>query len=89
MVHSYRHRYGLVPGDPAVAAIEERLTAQPSIDVPTIAIDGDGDGVRAIGGCAEHAYHFKAPYQRLVIPRVGHNLPQEAPEAFANAVLSV
>ena len=87
VIHSYRHRYALVPGDPAVAAIEERLTAQPPIDVPTIAIDGDGDGVMAIGGCAEHAHHFKASYQRLVIPKVGHNLPQEAPEAFANAML--
>jgi pimeloyl-ACP methyl ester carboxylesterase len=42
-----------------------------------------------IGGCAGHEPHFKASYRRVVIPRVGHNLPQEAPEAFAAAVLSV
>lgn len=89
VVHSYRHRFGLVPGDPAVAAIEEKLSAQPAIDVPTITIDGDGDGVMPGGGCAGHAHHFKTAYERLVIPRVGHNLPQEAPQAFADAVLSV
>jgi pimeloyl-ACP methyl ester carboxylesterase len=89
VVHSYRHRYGLVPGDPAVEAIEEQLTRQPVIGVPTVAMDGDGDGVMAIGGCAGHERHFKASYQRVVIPRVGHNLPQEAPQAFADAVLSV
>ena len=51
VVHSYRHRYGLVPGDPAVASTEERLTGQPLIGVPTVAMDGDGDGVMDIGGC--------------------------------------
>jgi pimeloyl-ACP methyl ester carboxylesterase len=89
VVHSYRHRYGLVPGDPAVESIEARLAGQPSIGVPTVAMDGDGDGVMDIGGCAGHAPHFKASYQRVVIPRAGHNLPQEAPKAFADAVLSV
>ena len=89
VVHSYRHRYGLVLGDPAVAAIEERLVAQPSIAVPTVAMDGDGDGVMSIGGCAGHERHFTGPYERKVIPLVGHNLPQEAPAAFADAILSV
>jgi pimeloyl-ACP methyl ester carboxylesterase len=89
VVHSYRHRYGLVPGDPAVEAIEERLTAQPSIGVPTVAMDGDGDRVMPIGGCAEHERHFTGPYERVVIPLAGHNLPQETPEAFADAVLSL
>jgi len=89
VVHSYRHRYALVPGDPAVAAIEDRLIAQPDIGVPTVAMDGDGDGVMASGGCAGHAHHFTGPYERVVVPRVGHNLPQEAPREFADAVLSV
>lgn len=89
VVHSYRHRYGLVPGDPAVEAIEERLLEQPAIGVPTVTMDGEGDGVMSIGGCADHERHFKASYERLVIPLVGHNLPQEAPEAFTEAVISV
>jgi len=89
VVHSYRHRYALVPGDPAVEAIEERLIEQPAITVPSVAMDGDGDGVMSIGGCAGHERHFDAFYERVVIPSVGHNLPQEAPEAFAEAVISV
>ena len=89
VVHSYRHRYGLVAGDAAVEDIEARLVDQPAIGVPTVAMDGDGDGVMAIGGCAGHARHFSGPYERVVVPLVGHNLPQEAPEEFAEAVRSV
>jgi len=89
VVHSYRHRYGLVPGDPAVESIEEQLIGQPAITVPTTAIDGDGDGVMGSGGCAGHEHHFKAAYERIVIPKAGHNLPQEAPQVFADAILSL
>jgi len=89
VIHSYRHRFGLVPGDPAVEETERRLTAQPRIGVPTIALDGDGDGVVRLGGAARHAPYFTGVYERRVIPRVGHNLPQEAPEEFAAAVLAV
>jgi pimeloyl-ACP methyl ester carboxylesterase len=89
VIHSYRHRYGLVPGDPAVEATERRLEAQPSIAVPTICIDGGGDGVRASEGSAGHERHFSARYERRVLPMVGHNLPQEAPREFAEAVLDL
>jgi pimeloyl-ACP methyl ester carboxylesterase len=89
VIHSYRHRFGLVPGDPDVEDTERRLTAQPRIAVPTIALEGGGDGVAPIGGSEHHARFFSGPYERRVIPLVGHNLPQEAPEAFAAAVLSV
>jgi pimeloyl-ACP methyl ester carboxylesterase len=89
VVHSYRHRFGLVPGDPAVEDTERRLTAQPPIAVPTIAIDGGGDGVMPIGGSERHARFFTGRYERRVIPLVGHNAPQEAPREFAQAVLDV
>ena len=89
VIHSYRHRYGLVPGDPSVEATERRLADQPRIAVPTIALDGDGDGVVRLGGAAQHARHFTGAYERRVIARVGHNLPQEAPEEFAAAVLAL
>jgi pimeloyl-ACP methyl ester carboxylesterase len=89
VIHSYRHRYGLVPGDPAVEDIEGRLTAQPRIAVPTVALDGGGDGVMPVGGSGQHDRFFTAEYERRVIPQVGHNLPQEAPEDFAAAVLSL
>ena len=86
-MRSYRHRYWLVPGDPAVEHLEERLVDQPEITVPTVAMDGDGDGVMSIGGCAGHERHFTGPYERVVVPRVGHNVPQETPAEFAEAVL--
>jgi len=89
VVHSYRHRFGLAPGDPALEDTERKLTIQPPIAVPAIALDGDGDGVMRAGGSRNHARFFKAAYERRVIPVVGHNLPQEAPREFAQAVLAV
>ncbi len=85
VVHSYRHRYGLVLGDPAVAHIETRLAAQPPISVPAITIDGDADGVDS--GTAHHAQKFTGPHQHRVFARTGHNLPQEQPEDWARAIL--
>jgi pimeloyl-ACP methyl ester carboxylesterase len=89
VVHSYRHRFGLAPGDPALEDTERRLTARPQIAAATIALDGDGDGVTRAGGARGHARHFTGAYERRVIPVVGHNLPQEAPREFAQAVLDV
>ncbi|MDE2376410.1 alpha/beta hydrolase [Bradyrhizobium sp.] len=87
VIHSYRHRYGLVAGDPACAAIEQRLAAQPQIRVPTIAIDGDSDGVNP--GTAHHARKFEGHFERRVFRDAGHNLPQERPAEWAQAVLDV
>jgi pimeloyl-ACP methyl ester carboxylesterase len=90
VIHSYRHRYALVAGDPDLADIERRLAAQPPITVPTVTLDGDADGVMAIGGTAGHAARFTGRHEhRVVSPGIGHNLPQEAPDAFADAVLTV
>lgn len=89
VVHSYRHRYGLVAGDPAYGDIERRLAAQPAIGVPTIAMDGDDNGVLDVDGLAAHARFFTGPYERRVLAGVGHNLPQESPRAFADAVLAL
>ncbi|RVU37781.1 alpha/beta hydrolase [Hwanghaeella grinnelliae] len=85
VIHSYRHRYGLVPGDPAVAHIETQLVAQPPISVPAISIDGDVDGVNA--GTADHAGKFTGKHEHRVFRQAGHNLPQERPEDWAVAVL--
>jgi pimeloyl-ACP methyl ester carboxylesterase len=89
VIHSYRHRYGLVPGDPAYADIERRLAAQPAIGVPTITFDGADDGVRPPAAAAAHAHRFSGPRSHRVLPGVGHNMPQEAPRAFADAVLEL
>ena len=88
VIHSYRHRYGLVAGDPSAEETERRLASQPRISVPTISIDGDGDGVTP-GGSAHHQRFFTGRYERRVLPRIGHNVPQEAPAEFAQAVLAL
>jgi pimeloyl-ACP methyl ester carboxylesterase len=89
VLHSYRHRFGLVPGDPAVEHTERRLTAQPPIAVPTIVLHGSADGVTPLESSERHDRFFRAAYERRVIPGAGHNLPQEAPRDFAAALLSV
>jgi pimeloyl-ACP methyl ester carboxylesterase len=89
VVHSYRHRYGLVPGDPAVAAVEARLAEGPSIGVPAITIDGADDGVSSPSDGARYAQCFTGPWTHRVFPGVGHDVPQEAPADFAAAVLEL
>jgi pimeloyl-ACP methyl ester carboxylesterase len=86
---SYRHRYGNAPGDPALDEIERRLAAQPKITVPAIALQGEADGVLGPELSQGHARQFTGRYERRVLPRIGHNPPQEAPGAFADAVLAL
>ena len=89
VIHSYRHRYGLAEGDPQYADVERRLAAQPVISVPTITLDGGGDGVFPANDGSATAAKFTGPRSHRVIPRAGHNLPQEEPEAFAAAVMEL
>ena len=89
VIHSYRHRFGYADGDPSLEAIERRLAAKPRISVPTIVLHGDGSGLSPPESSLKHAANFTGPYQRRVIPTAGHNLPQEAPDAFADAVLEL
>ena len=89
VIQSYRHRFGLVPGDPAYANIESRLALQPAITVPTITFDGDDDGVRPPSYVGPHAQRFTSSRSHRVVPGVGHNMPQEVPEVFAHAILEL
>jgi pimeloyl-ACP methyl ester carboxylesterase len=89
VIHSYRQRYGLVEGDPAYADSERQLAKQPVITVPTITFDGADDGVRDPSPAAAHARFFSGPRSHRVVPGVGHNMPQEAPRVFADAVLEL
>ena len=89
VIHSYRHRFGLAEGDPQYADIQRRLAALPVITVPAITIDGDGDGVALATDGAAQAAKFSGRRIHRVIPRAGHNLPQEEPEAFAAAVMEL
>jgi pimeloyl-ACP methyl ester carboxylesterase len=86
VIQSYRHRFGLAPGDPNLEAIEDRLAAQPPITVPTIVLHGACDGVSLPQSSEAHARFFTGPYQRRVIPVAGHFLPQEAPAAVVDAL---
>jgi len=88
-IQSYRHRYGYAPGDPALEPIEERLAAQPRIGVPTIALQGEADGVHPPEASASHGQYFTGPFDRRLLPRVGHNPPREAPQAVADAILDL
>ena len=85
VIHSYRHRYGLVAGDASLLDIEARLQAQPDITVATVAIDGENNGVSP--QTADHAVKFTGPYEYRVFEGTGHNLPQEQPGAWAQAVI--
>jgi pimeloyl-ACP methyl ester carboxylesterase len=89
VIHSYRVRYGYAPGDPALGDIERELAAQPPIRVPAIALQGEAAGTTVPESSAAHAKHFTGPYRRRTIPRVGHNVPQEAPRETAEAVLEL
>jgi pimeloyl-ACP methyl ester carboxylesterase len=86
VVHSYRHRMALAEGFPRYADVERRLATQPAIAVPTITIDGDADGVVPSTDGTSGASHFTGNRSHRVFPNVGHNVPQEAPQAFADAV---
>jgi pimeloyl-ACP methyl ester carboxylesterase len=88
-IHSYRHRYGNAAGDPQLEELERELAQKPKITVPTIALQGDADGVLPPEASERHAGFFVGPYQRRVLPRIGHNPPQEDPRAFADAVLEL
>ena len=89
VIHSYRHRFGLVPGDPAYEGIERQLAAQPAISVPTISFDGTADGVRSAAPAEHDAHRFSGPRDHRQLPGIGHNMPQEAPGVFADAVLEL
>lgn len=86
VIQSYRHRYGLAPGDPSLEPIEQRLAAQPSIMVPSFVLHGAADGVSPAHSSEGHRHFFTGPYQRRIVPVAGHFLPQEAPTAVVEAL---
>ena len=87
MIHNYRWRLGLAEGEARYDDLEKRLAAGPLIVVPTITLKGDANGAPHPGSTT-YARKFSGRYMhRLLQGGVGHNVPQEAPQAFAAAVI--
>jgi len=89
VIHNYRWRLGLAEGEAEYSDIERRLAEAPAIGVPTITLEGDANGAPHPEPSA-YAAKFSGPYEhRTIEGGIGHNLPQEAPDEFARAVLEV
>lgn len=89
VIHSYRHRLGLVPGDPQYEEIESELGKRPVITVPTVTLDGQADGNFPATDGSSTAHLFSGPRLHRQVPRAGHNLPAESPRTFAEAIRDV
>jgi pimeloyl-ACP methyl ester carboxylesterase len=88
-IHNYRWRLGLAEGEARFDAIEAKLTTAPVISVPTITLEGDANSAPHPDPAA-YTKKFTGPYaHRTITGGIGHNLPQEAPKAFAQAILDV
>jgi len=79
VIQSYRHRYGYAKGDPMLEPVEAQLARQPVISVPTINLHGAADGVGPASDRDGQSDKFTGGYERRMLPRIGHNVPQEAP----------
>jgi len=89
VIHNYRWRLGLAEGETTYADLEARLAKAPAITVPAISLEGDANGAPHPEPSA-YAAKFSGSYShRTIAGGIGHNLPQEAPDAFAAAVLEV
>jgi pimeloyl-ACP methyl ester carboxylesterase len=89
VIHNYRWRLGLAEGEPKFAELEKRLAQSPVVTVPTITMEGDANGAPHLEP-AGYASKFSGSYEhRLITGGIGHNLPQEAPQAFAKAIVDV
>jgi pimeloyl-ACP methyl ester carboxylesterase len=89
VIHNYRWRLGLAEGEPKYDDLEKRLAEFPVIRVPTITLQGDADGAPRPDP-SFYAKKFSGKYShRIIKGGIGHNLPQEAPQAFAQAVVDV
>ena len=89
VIHNYRWRLGLAEGEPELDDLEKRLAGGPVITVPTITLEGDANGAPHPDS-SSYANKFSGKYAyRIIGGGVGHNLPQEAPQAFAEAVVEV
>jgi pimeloyl-ACP methyl ester carboxylesterase len=87
VIGNYRWRLGLTEGDPRYGFLEQRLAAGPVITVPAVTLDGEVDPFTPAGNGSAYRAKFTGRYAHRTLRRIGHNVPQEAPRAFAKAVL--
>ena len=87
MIHNYRWRLSLAEGEARYDDLESKLFEAPTIAVPAITIASDFDGAAADG--TAYAKKFSGRYSHRVLKDIGHNVPQEAPQAFAEAIVAV
>ncbi|MEU0946467.1 alpha/beta hydrolase [Streptomyces canus] len=87
VLYNYRWRIGLINGGHRYDRYEKLLAAQPPIGVPTVTLDPALDPFTAPGDGSTYRQHFTGPYEHRTIANIGHNLPQEAPTVFAQAVV--
>ena len=89
VLHSYRYKFGLAPGDERYTKLADRLEGQPAIEVPALTLDGGDHGVVPGSDGGRWASLFLGRWEHRVVPGAGHNIPQENPRAFADAVRTV
>ncbi|MFJ4578763.1 alpha/beta fold hydrolase [Streptomyces echinatus] len=89
VIHNYRWRLSLAEGERRYDGLEKRLAGRPVIGVPTITLDAERDPFTAPGDGAFYRDRFTGAYEHRALAGIGHNLPQEAPTAFAQAVVDV
>ncbi|MFE5758596.1 alpha/beta fold hydrolase [Streptomyces massasporeus] len=87
VVHNYRWRLSLADGERRYDGLEKLLAARPTIGVPTVTLDAERDPFTAPGGGTSYRDRFTGPYEHRTLAGIGHNVPQEAPAAFAQAVV--
>ncbi|MGO9686863.1 MAG: alpha/beta hydrolase, partial [Beijerinckiaceae bacterium] len=90
VIHDYRWRLGLADGESKYDDLEKRIAEGPVITVPTISLEGDANGATHYLDDSAYRKKFSGKYEdRVIKGGIGHNLPQEAPQAFAQAIVDV
>jgi pimeloyl-ACP methyl ester carboxylesterase len=89
VLHSYRYKFGLAAGDERYTELARRLEGRPAIEVPTVTLEGEAHGVVVATDDGRWANLFRSHWEHRVVVGAGHNVPQEQPQAFADAVRAV
>jgi pimeloyl-ACP methyl ester carboxylesterase len=89
VIHNYRWRLSIESGDGTYDEVEQRLASSPSILVPALTLDGDADGVTPASNAPAYAARFTSRHSHWIVRGAGHNLPQESPQLFADAIVEV